>query len=571
MGSGRVHFEVYVRRTPGSTWALEMATENRSAAVSCAEDLWREGRVVAAKVTKETLDEETREFQTVTIFKAGDQSAGQKKAVARADAEPICVTPQDLYTIHARERIGRLLEGWLERNHATPFELLHRPDLVEQLESSGTDLQHAIQKIAIPEAQARGTSVHEIIRAFHTLIQRAIDRLIDDRRKGKLPDVDKEGFCAAAERIVHEPERGYLLGAGVAASISPARGWTDKVARLLDLADAAPKKGHARALALATIAQPLAEILGSKPGLEDILGKGLDLGGNLAAMTRLAAADSVDVLIRIEPSVAKVMPPLSEAATRLAKWLTDESLVEVRAAIGQRILRELNGPRRLRPGDAVAEIDVLRALAMSLTAAAGKLLPLEDVQSAFSTRSKMLVTGEFVEAYLGSGKSSREEAEALIWLTENVIGAANKRQAGRWLKAVISSLKFEKEFRNASDGVAGRLATLAALQRAAGRCGLVPEDCEPIQAKLGDIGGLLEADARLTLQLAKANASAVHRLTLLLKLACGETAPLGPAADRARVEAMRLVRHDDIRVELAQAPEQVEQVRGLIQQAGLAA
>lgn len=571
MGAGRVHFEVYVRKTAGASWALEMASENRAAAVACAEDLVRDGRVAAAKVTKETLDEETRGFLTVTIFKAGDADFTPKKAKVRDEVEPLCVTPQDLYTLHARERIGRLLEGWLERNHATPFELLHRPDLVEQLETSGTDLQHAIQKIAVPEAHARGASVHEIIRAFHTLIERAIERLLADRRKGKLPDVDKEGFCAAAQRLAGDPDRGYLLGAGVAACISPARGWTEKVTRLLDLADAAPAQGSARGLALATIAQPLAEILGSKPGLEDILGKGLDLGGNLAAMTRLAAADSVDALMRIEPSVAKVMPPLSPAATRLAAWLTDESFIHVRAALGARILRELNGPRRLRPGDAAAEIDVLRCLAMSLTAAAGKLLPLDDVQAAFSARSKMLVTGDFVEAYLGQGRASREEAEALIWLTENVIGAANKRQAGRWLSAVVASIRFEKEFRNAGEGVAARLAHLAALQRAAGRCGLVAEDADPIRVRLGDLGGLIEADARLSQQLAKANAPAIHRLTVLLKLACGDTAPLGPAADRARAEALRLARQEETLQALASAPDQVEQVRHLIQQAGLAA
>ena len=413
--------------------------------------------------------------------------------------------------------------------------------------------------------------MHEVIRSFHALIERTIERLLADRKRGALPDVDKEGFAAAAERIAHEPERGYLLGAGVAASIAPARGWTEKVSRLLDLADAAPAKGAPRGLALATVAQPLAEILGSKPGLEEILGKGLDLGGNLAAMTRLAAADSVDALIRVEPSVAKVMPPISPAAQRLAQWLTDDAFTHVRAAIGARILRELNGPRRLRPSDAVSEIDVLRALAMSLTAASGKLLPLEDVQAAFSARSRMLTTGEFVESYLGSGKTAKEEAEALVWLTENVIGAANKRQAGRWLRAVVASLRFEKEFRNSGEGVASRLVTLAALQRACGRCGLVAEDFEPIQLKLGDMGGLLEADAKLTAQLAKANATAVHRLTLLLKLASGESAPLGPAADRAKTEALKLVRSDAARAELSSAPEQVEAVRDLIQQAGLAA
>ncbi len=49
MGNGRVHFEVYVRKTPGSGWTLEMASENRAAAVSAAEDLVKEGRAEAVK------------------------------------------------------------------------------------------------------------------------------------------------------------------------------------------------------------------------------------------------------------------------------------------------------------------------------------------------------------------------------------------------------------------------------------------------------------------------------------------------------------------------------------------
>lgn len=566
----RVHFEVYVRKTSGAGWTLEMASEDRALAVATAKALVAERRVAAAKVTKETLDEETREFQTVTILNLGSPEAARKPKV-RVEAEPLCVTPQDLYTPHARERIGRLLEGWLERNHATPFELLHRPDLVEQLEASGIDLQHAIQKIAIPEAQARGATVHELIRVFQALVERAIERLLRDARKGVLPDVDKEGFAAAALRVAKDPDRAYLLGAGVAASIAPALGWTEKVSRLLDLADAAPEAGPPRGLAIATLEQPLAEILGSKPGLEDILGKGMDLGANLGAMTRLAGGRAVETLVQMEASVAKVMPPLSPAAERLAQWLGAEDFGDVRAALGRRILRELNGPRRLRPGDAVGEIDILRALAMSLTAASGKLLPLEDVQAAFSARSRMLVTGDFVEAYLGQGQSAREEGEALVWLTENVIGAANKRQAGRWLHAVIAALRFEKEICAGPESAAVRLGALAALQRSVGRCGLVEEDFVPIQTKLGELGGLIESHARLAANLAKANAPAVHRLTLLLKLAIGETAPLGPAANRARAEALKLARHDDTRSELANAPEQVEAVRDLIQQAGLAA
>lgn len=570
MGGSRVHFEVFIRKTPGAPWTLDLATENRAAALATANELMAEGRVAAVKVTKEVFDEESREFQSVVIQKFGAaESLG--KAAPQAEAQPLCVTPQDLYTLHARERIGRLLETWLERNNATPFELLHRPDLVERLEASGVDLQHAVQKIAIPEAHARSMSVHELIRIFHSLIERAVDRLMKDSRKGALPDVDKEGFSAAAERLAQDPERGYLLGAGVAASIAPAKSWSEKVTRLVDLADAAPDKGPARGLALGIIQQPLAEILEAKPGITDVLGKGRDLGANLAAMTRLAAYDSVERLMKVETSVAKVMPPLSPIAVRLAKWLGGDNFLETRAAIGRRILRELTGPRRLCPGEAAREIDVLRALAMSLTAASGNLLPLEEVQSAFIARSKMLVTGDFVEAYLGSGMSSLEEVEALIWLTENVIGAANKRQAGGWLKAVIASLRFEKEMTNSDENPGARLGQLAALHRSVGRCGLVAEDFHPIQEKLGDIGGHVEAQARLSLTVARANAPLLHRLTLLLKLASGENAPLGPAANRARAEALKLFRMDETRAELANAPEQMQQVRDLIHAAGLAA
>lgn len=570
MASARVHFEVFVRKKAGSGWTLEMASEDRGAAVNCAHDLFGNKLAVAAKVTKETLDEESRQFQTVTILNLGAPETAKKSKV-REDVEPLCVTPQDLYTLHARERIGRLLEEWLDRHHATAFELLHRPDLVEALEASGTDLQHAIQKIAVPEAQARGRTVHDLIRAFHALVERAIERLMKDHRRGALPDIDKEGFAAAAERVSRDPDRAYLLGAGVAATLVHAKTWSDKVDRLLDLADAAPVVGPPRGVALVTIEQPLAEILGAKAGLEHVIGKGLDLGGELAAMTRLAAGKPVDLLMKVEPSVAKVMPPLSGPAARLSKWLDGDDFIEVRTALGKRILRELTGPRRLRPQDAAGEIDILRGLAMALTAAAGKLLPLEEVQAAFSARSRMLVTGDFVEAYLGRDKTAQQECEALIWLAENVIGAANKRQAGRWVHAVVSALRFEKEFRVSEDSPAVRLQRLAALQKSVGRCGLVTEDCAPIQAKLGEIGGQVEGEAKLAAQLARANAPAVQRLTLLLKLASGEAAPLGPAADRARSEALKLVRRDETRAELSRAPDQMSAVRDLIQLAGLAA
>ena len=194
-----------------------------------------------------------------------------------------------------------------------------------------------------------------------------------------------------------------------------------------------------------------------------------------------------------------------------------------------------------------------------------------SVQLAFSTRSKMLVTSEFVSDYLGAGRSPREEVEALIWLTENVIGQANKRQAGQWLRHAVASLRLEQSVRQSPESPAAKLQMLTGLQRAVGRCGLTAEDCGPIQAVLGQLGGQIEADVHLTAAIAKAKAPAFHRLSLLLKLAAGETAPLGPAADRAKFEALKLARSGDARQELARTPDHMEAIRNLLNQLGVAA
>lgn len=570
MERGQVHYELFVRRQPGSGWSLDMATEDRARAIETAEQALEDGRVAAVRVTKETLDLETREFRSVTILSKGAPERTKTRKV-REDTAPLCVSPSDLYTGHARERIGRLLDNWLQRHKATPFELLHRPDLVEKLEASGTELQHAIQKVAIPEAQARGIGVHEIIRSFQMLAERTIERLMKDHRRGMLPNLDKEGFAAAAERLVSDPDRGYLLGAGVAASIGSAASWSEKVSRLLDLADAAPTDPQARVIALQVLEQPLTEILGSKTGLADLLGPDLDLGEQLAAMTRVAGADPVEMLIGFDTKVARIMPSLSPPARRLATWLSGTGFDSCRSAIAQRVLRELTGPRRLKPGDASAEIGLLRGLAMVLTASGDRVLSLDDIHEAFSARSRMLVTSDFVEALLGEDMSAREEVETLIHLAENITGGANKRQAARYLAANVAALRFEKELRYGADSPATRLASLAQLQKTILRAGLVAEDAAPIQAKIGEIGGLIEADGKIVALIARAPAPAMHRLNLLLRLAVGEAAPLGAAADRARGEALKLVRNPELREELAKSPEAVEKVRGMMQSAGMAA
>ncbi|PZR33998.1 hypothetical protein [Caulobacter segnis] len=562
----QIHYELFVRRKVGAQWTLEIATENRAHALQVAEDVLEQKRGVAVRVSKETLHPETGEYKSIAIFTKGMVDGGKPKKEAE-DRDPLCVQPADLYTAHARDRIGRLLDGWLTRHKATPFELLHRPDLVEKLEASGTDLQHALQKIAIPEAEARGVTVHEVIRHFQGLVERTIGNLSKAFKKGALPDLDKEGFAKAAERLVADPDRAFLLGAGIAASIAPATNWSDKIARLLDLADAAPAEPRARAAALAAIEQPLAEIIGSRAGMADLLDTKDDLGSTLAAMTRLTGGVAVEALIRIEASVRACMPELSGTAQRLSGWLSGDDFPSVRKAIAQRVLTELNGVRRLKPDSADAEIEFLRALAMSLTAAAGRILQADDIQGAFTTRSKTLLNGEFIDSLLGRDRSAHDEIKILIRLAENVMGAVNKRHAARWLNGNISAMRFEKEMRQGPDSPVSKLSQLAVLQRSLSRSGLVREDYEPLCAKLGEIGAQIESDTRLLTMLVRAPAPLPHRLALLAKLAMGEAGPTGPVAEKARIEALKLARDPGSRAQLAESPQTMDLIKTLASKA----
>ena len=565
MDKPQIHFEVFARRPGAATHHLELATEDRARAMATAEEMLADGRAIAVRVTKEVLDAETREFKSVTLLNKGAPDA--KKAKAAIELGPLCVSPADLYTGHARERICELLEGWLARHKATPWELLHRPDLIELLEASGTELQHAIQKVAVPEAQARNRIVHDMMRHFQQLTDRAIERVLKDGRKGAFPDLSREKLAAVCQKLRDEPERAYLLGGAVAAQLADAEGWSAKIDRLLDIADAAPAEPQQRGLVFHVLEQPLSEILGSRLGLADLLGPERDLGGSLAGLTRLAAGGAADALVRADPSLAVHLPPLEGSAARLAQWLEKPPFQGVRAAVGQRILRELRSRRRLTPDDPRGEIEILRALAMALTTAAGKLLPLEEVREAFTERSKAIVSSDFVGLFLGEGRSVLDENRDLVWLLENVTGAANRRQAAQWLLAGVSSLSFETEMRGGADSPASRLSALADLQKMVGRVGGDVPECQAVRQAIGALGGVIEAEAKLVQLVVKAQAPVVQRLTPLLRLAAGETAPVGPAADRAKAEAMKLLRSAEARQAFAAEPESFEKLRGLIAEA----
>ncbi|MFN3932641.1 MAG: hypothetical protein ACK4JY_12920 [Brevundimonas sp.] len=569
--AGPVHYEVYVRKTAPAPWSLQVATEDRARAIRTAEEFLADNRAAAVRVTKETLDPDTMHFNSVTVLTRGAPEVKRPRVVAE-DAAPRCGSPQDLYAPTSREMVGRVLEEWLSRQGVTAFELLHRPDLAEKLEASGVELQHAIQKVAVPESQIAGQPVHDLVRHYQKLAERTIERLLLAGRRDQFPGLENHSLADLAHRLAGQPDRAFIMGGVVSRALAGVRGGRARLDRLMDLADRAPMDGPPHAMVLVALEQVMCEMFAARTNLADVLGPALDQGASLAAVVRMVAPREVAALIRQDARLALHVPVVEGPAARLGERVAAGQFPLLSAALARMVVRELMSPRRLRPNDAAGEIDILRTLAMTLTATAGRLLTLEEVQTAFNERSKALVTADFVAAYVKSCTTVLCEAEALTRLCENVTGMANKRASARWLSACVGSLRFETEMRTASDQTpAQKLGVLAALGRAVRGCGLTDRDEAEIVTLIGAVGGTVEAEARITTLLARSPAPLPQKLAVLLRMASGDTAPAGPAADRARAEAVRLFRAPGNRAALAAEPEKLAPLKGLMKAAGLAA
>jgi hypothetical protein len=159
------------------------------------------------------------EFKATVLLNKGDTEAPKAKAPG-GPVGPLCSSPDDFYAPTGRSIIGRLLETWLEQKGLVAFELLHRPDMAEALEAAGGELQHAVQKFAVPQAVARGASVHDIIRGLHPVIDKVSQRLRADRRSGRFPVVTPETMGEVSRALVEVEDGRYLLAAAVCAYIA---------------------------------------------------------------------------------------------------------------------------------------------------------------------------------------------------------------------------------------------------------------------------------------------------------------------------------------------------------------
>lgn len=503
----QVHFEIFRQQGRGGGWTLVEACENRITAIDQAKDLFAQGRASAVKVVKETFQPDTGDYMSLTIFEDGTAPTKKKKKKASEDDEnPLpCFCPDDLYNYHARMTIARLVGDWLARQRLTVTELLHSAAALEKFEATGTTYQHAIQKIAVAEASESEMPVSQIVKQLNELCTTAIHRVYKDEKHNVFPIIEAGGFAALAKKLAAGTGGAYILNGALAKYLANARGWDDKLQRLLALMPEIAPEGKQRALLLGAIDTLVAEMLNGAAALADLLGRNPDLGHALVNLTQLFLGEKVETA-----------EGTGEGINHLAGFFAKDELPNARSAIAHRILTELRGMKRLSPSSLEDELKMLRRLANRLVRGQGKYLSHEDLIGAFTDRSKRLVTHEPLAQFLQSAKTGDEKVDRLLTVEENIIGAENKRTLATFIMPIITSNTFEEQI-SAGAPPAQRLKRAAELQERVLRAGFQDVQKNQIASAIDMIALRIERRSGLLAALHQRLPNPVERAQAILK------------------------------------------------------
>lgn len=556
--SADVHYEIYVRKTKAGGWQLAEALGNRGDAMALATELIESRAALAVRVFKESFHADTGDFQSLRIHEAGEIPK-EVEQIERPVELP-CFRPQDLYSLHARHTIARVLKDQLAHWRVTTMELLHRADLVEKLEATGTVLQHAVQKVAVAHSGSTKQPVQEVVRKLNELIKRATERLYKDDRAKRFPKLSKDDIGAVARAVAGDGDAEYLLGAAIASTIKDEASFRAKLGKLLACMNRLPKEGDERSLCLTVVDNFVAEMVSGSAALAELIGNRDDLGASLLVMA--------DLFLGASAPDREVHPGVEALAAEFKRG----GLPNARAALAQRIMGDLRGVKRLCPDSLEGELDISRRLAMKMVMGQGKFLSIDEITEAFALRSKRLVTSEIINEYLANFASPDERIERLVLLEENVIGPENKRSLANYIQPLVTAHQTETAFLEGGDNVLKRLQRLADLQGRVLAAGFEEQQKRAISEALDALASRIVARASLFESILKRSMPSVDKVFALLKLCNKGILTRGEVSARAHLAVKKLMREQDFASGLtagADGAARVEELKRLLADAGV--
>lgn len=533
MAAAKIHYEVFVKKHRKASWILAEARPEREDAIEFAKKLLSATPTGSVRVSKERFDEESRAFRSFTIWEEGAEKF-ETEAEKTGDGSLPCLSPDDLTNPSARDTMSRVMNEWFVRKQVTPMELMHSPEHAEDLESGGTELQHAIQKVAVASARDGDSTVHAYVKQLHELSAKAFDRIYKDGKSGRLPKFSRYKTYASLVEAHAGEKSPYKIRAALADRLSDERGFGKKLSVLMEFATELPEADPARKTGCEQLDIFLAEILNFESGMTALIGSPEELGDQVQRLADIFDGSDSAESLQGAPADARTL-------TRLMKT---GGLPSCKTMIASALLERLRRPRRMRPKDVLAEVKLARKLAQKLVMAQGPDLAVDALQDAFAKRSARLLTPETIGDFLEKCETPDQEIENLLALEENIVGAQNKRKLAGYIRATLGNHKTEGWFVSGGGRAIDRLHRLTGFQTKALKGNYPDEDKSGLATAFDALGQKVLERSGLIDAIVNGPSPALDRAASLLKLVTCGAIPVGKCSVAAQQKAVQLIRSD---------------------------
>lgn len=525
----KVHYEILAQENRTTGWALFEAKANRDGALKLAKNLMDAGGLTGIRVVKQAYDEISGEYRAITIYEDG-----LRQTLLSAEEEDVtetapCSQPEDFYSGPARKAIFRYLYTFLVHNKLTATELLHRSDMLDKLENTGTFLQHAVQSAAMARSGSGQNSVQHQIRHLHDLVVKAYARVFYDSKHNVFPHIPGDGFGKLASKLATNADGIYILNGALSNYLSDSRDWNDKIVRLLRLTEIPTPNEAGHRLLMAAVGGMAAEIVHSAAAVQELIGPKDNFGEALYSLTSLLVG-------RVPPTHDPALPGLIGLCRQFAK----DKLPKARLTLAARLVAELRRYKRLGSGSLLEELTVMEEIAALAANIPGKYMVRDALAGALDLRSHRLVADDNLSPLL-QRRSAEDKIELLLSICDRIYGKHNKMKLLSAVRRLAEGEDFRESFLSGGVPIIKRLQSLAGFI-AAVQSNNVPERSrmEAVQA-LDKIALEAAVQAKLFERIATQPVNAAEKTVMISKLFTGGAIAEGMLANKAREQMLNYV------------------------------
>lgn len=458
----KVHYEVLALEDKVSGWSLYEAKANREGALKLAKNLMDAGGLIGVKIVKQAYDEVSGDYRAITIYEDG-----LRRTLISAEEEDIsdtalCTQPEEFYSGRSRKAIYRYVYTFLMLNRLTATELLHRADMLDKLENTGTFLQHAVQSAAMARSTVGKTSVQQCIRQLHDLVVRAYAKVFYDAKRDVFPNIKAEAFGKLATDLVSHSDGIYILNGALANYLRDCGSWNEKLIHLLRLTEVETSNEAGKKLLTAAVGGLAAEIVFSASAVMELIGPKDNFG---EALYCLASLLNGRVPVSHDPKLPGMIV--------LCRYFAQDQLPKARLTLAARLVAEIKRYKRLGAGSLLEELGAMEEIAQLAAQIPHKYMVRDSLTGALDLRSHRLITDDQLAPLLLE-TPVEDQVDLLLTIARRIYGKHNKMKLLGVARHMIENEPFREVYQSGQTPIVKRLQRLAGFINAVQAC-KVPE------------------------------------------------------------------------------------------------